>query len=504
MSTTFGELTGLAEAHLRAAARENSERRPGDAQRDLVNAVVDCMRSVDQLQRLGATAQPPYPDSDKSWRLAARELATSLTGARAALGPQPADAEHVAQRHVLHVRHAAVLVGAAHDLLAAHLAADGPRSDMGALITEEDGRRQVTLVAASLTKALADVVNTIRLDALALDRRPDPATAHRHLVWGAGIVRAAGGGRVPTPDYLLAVASRPSVRRHPVATGESREQLIENMIAAAARLHGASVRDTGRDGVRHYEARSLHTVATAMTAAHAICGQLLGQLAEGGGPSDVKSMPASAAQHLAEARSGQQKSFDAWLRVCDSWREVTGLAETTRSQQLRVDANDLVTRLGRLVYAESDWQPSVRMTGTLRSPVDLAPDGAALAAMLNVVHELTAHSALIATEHARLTSSLAGAGELLVPTATLPDTYDVPYRFARLPGPAQRQLTHEYQVAARGASDAAVPLAAIATLADAAAPTVGRRQAIELTAMRLPGRGPAPLSRCDFLEVEVP
>lgn len=238
-----------------------------------------------------------------------------------------------------------MLIGAAHDLLATHLTGDGRRSDVSPLISGVDGRRQVTVAAASLAKAVADVVSTIGPQDLDPGRRSDPATTQRHLLWGAGIVRTAASGSAPAPDYLHAVASMPVTRRPALRLGEPQDQLLEAILAGVARLHDAAMSDSGQGRVHHHHARSLHTVATAMTATHAICGQLLAQLSAAGSPIEGAFLPPAAAGQLADAARRQQAAFDAWLRVCDSWSGVKGLAETGRSAQLRLEASDMVTRL---------------------------------------------------------------------------------------------------------------------------------------------------------------
>jgi hypothetical protein len=405
---------------------------------------------------------------------------------------------------VLRVRQAAALIGGSHDLLATHLDGDGSRSDIAPLIRDVTGRRQVTITAATLARAVADVVSTVGPAHRDPTRIPNPRSASRHLRWGAGIVSTAAGWSAPTPDYLLAVAGLEPLRRIPVVAGESRERLLQEVLAGAQRLHGAALRDSQQPG--GHRARSLRTVATGMAASHAICAQLLAQL---NGPASLL-LPAALAPEavsgLIDATRYQQSAFRAWLHVCDSWQGVTGLAETAWSAEVRLETNDLVTRLGRLAYREPDWIPRPGMAGMLRDPADLAPDVAAFAALTHAMQELTSLSALIAADHARLSVALAAVSELLVPTATLPEDYNVPYRFAPIPGPTDSRLIQAYDHARGAACDAATPLSSVAVIAEAAAPMLGRRQQIELTAMRVAGLGHqhrVARSECAPLEIEL-
>ena len=137
----------------------------------------------------------------------------------------------------------------------------------------------------------------------------------------------------------------------------------------------------------------------------------------------------------------------------------------------------------------------------MRSPAELAPDPAALAATLTVVHHAAcAFEAIAVADQAALRAAYR-AGRLYVPTRTLPARYDVPRPYAPVPPDRAEHLDRTYRtcVAAVGRAVAALDRAAIALdapsrslaaarAAAAARPATGRAR--HLPAGRA-GSGPA-------------
>jgi hypothetical protein len=90
---------------------------------------------------------------------------------------------------------------------------------------------------------------------------------------------------------------------------------------------------------------------------------------------------------------------------------------------------------GRLAYADPAWTPDLGPAHVLRTPEQLAPSAAELAGLVAAVHHACdTLSQLAAADLSQLTIA-SRAGRLLVPTRTLPESFDVPHPFAPAPGP---------------------------------------------------------------------
>ena len=170
---------------------------------------------------------------------------------------------------------------------------------------------------------------------------------------------------------------------------------------------------------------------------------------------------------LASARTAAA-ARTTWLAAAQAWSRITtdarGSHLTRRGRSRRPGAVDRTDRLRRS-RLDPDRQP-VLATPPAASPCPRPRD---LATVVAAVHQASETlTSLAAADHAQI-GTAARAGRLLVPTRSLPDTFDVPHPFAPAPRDRIGALLATYHDARTASAQATATVAHVA--ADVRAPS---------------------------------
>jgi hypothetical protein len=164
---------------------------------------------------------------------------------------------------------------------------------------------------------------------------------------------------------------------------------------------------------------------------------------------------------LAAAADAANQTRAAWLTVAESWDSIT---TDTRGAMgsTGAEAAALALWTGSLAYANPDWTPALRPLHPPRAAEELAADADQLRGAVDsghhVAHTLT-QVAEADRDHVRIAAM---AGRLIVPTRSLPDEYDVPYRFAPAPPSHADSLLSSYTAALQASGKATAAMASVA------------------------------------------
>jgi hypothetical protein len=164
---------------------------------------------------------------------------------------------------------------------------------------------------------------------------------------------------------------------------------------------------------------------------------------------------------LTKAAEAVDRSRAAWLAVTESWNSIT--TDTRGSMgPAGTEAAALALWTGRLVYANPDWTPSLGPQHVPRLSDELALDIDGLREALDAAHHVAYTLTCVADADGDTARIASMAGRLIVPTRSLPDEYDVPYRFSPAPPSSADPLLSSYQQALQASQEAT---AATSTLA---------------------------------------
>jgi hypothetical protein len=150
-----------------------------------------------------------------------------------------------------------------------------------------------------------------------------------------------------------------------------------------------------------------------------------------------------------------------WLRVTEAWDSIS---TDTRGVMgwASVEAKALALWTGRLAYADPRWSPALGPRHEPRSAADLASSPDQVSQVVGAVH-YTCHTLAQVAEADLIQARTASmTGRLVVPTRSLPDSFDVPYRFAPAPGTRSEELTSSYKLALDASNKATDAIAEIA------------------------------------------
>ena len=157
-----------------------------------------------------------------------------------------------------------------------------------------------------------------------------------------------------------------------------------------------------------------------------------------------------------------------WLAAAQAWSRITTDTRGAISPAA-IEAADLALWTGRIAYADPRWTPTDSPFSAHRPPQDLAPDHGDLAYVVAAVHQACETlTSLAAADHTQI-STAARAGRLLVPTRSLPATFDVPHPFAPAPQDRIGAVLATYHDARSASAQATATIAHIA--ADVRAPS---------------------------------
>jgi uncharacterized protein YdbL (DUF1318 family) len=178
----------------------------------------------------------------------------------------------------------------------------------------------------------------------------------------------------------------------------------------------------------------------------------------------------ASARLLASAQAcGQARR--AWLRAARGWNRVTTDTRGVISPAA-AEAADLALWTGRLAYADPGWTLERGPSQAVRPPEALASRPGDLRVVVAAVHHACETLAQVAAADQEQIRTAAAAGRLLVPTRSLPDTFDIPHPFAHAPVGRVGQVLDGYRDAATASTRATAAVARVAAAVRAPSQTL--------------------------------
>lgn len=291
--------------------------------------------------------------------------------------------------------------------------------------------------------------------------------AHRGLLAASWAIGAAQEQHPARRDELALLASVP-VSALPSGgmppDGATVHALCEGVLATAERLRSAARRAAQQAAWSPLMTRESlrHTAGCCAVAASNVRLLLRTLAADRAGPC------ALANRALADAAAAADDARATWLRVAEAWDVVTTDTRSTMNP-VAAEASALALWTGRLAYASPAWTPAIGPQHAPRSAAELAPSPDGLRQVVDALH-YTCHTLTAVADADRAQARLAAMnGRLIVPTRSLPDGFDVPYRFAPAPATRVEPLLFSYDLAADADNEATAAVGQIA--ADVKAPS---------------------------------
>jgi hypothetical protein len=467
---TFGDFAATASRQLellrncaiaqrsgRASARTSADICSGirTAVHTMVSYSDDAGRVLDALPRSERRSFTP-------WIRAAEVTRTALTDADACLRPYAGTRRYADQHRpnpdVLSAAVRAMTLG--RDLLHTHL---GPRSG------ENLGHRSEwapVITSAPIACALLHHVggwarqlapHASRAAALsqgaASQDREGLYSASRSLWITSWAIGTAQDHQPVPPDHLRLTAAIPVNECLPACLPGKSEpvaNLCDGVISTAERLRSASTR-TPRSLLASRESFRHTAGCCAVTASN------LRIILRTLGSDDRLPCPSLIAVSYAADRAR-----NTWLQVAEAWDHIT--TETRGAKdQTATEATALALWTGRLAYANPDWTPALGPRHELRSLAELADSPEQVRHLVDALHH-SFHTLTEVAEAELNQARIAGTtGRLVVPTRSLPEDFDIPYRFAPAPATQCEPLLSSYQLAhqaSREGTDAVAEVAA--------------------------------------------
>jgi len=164
---------------------------------------------------------------------------------------------------------------------------------------------------------------------------------------------------------------------------------------------------------------------------------------------------------IAEAADAADRARAAWLTVTESWDSIT---TDTRGAMgsAGTEAASLALWTGRLAYANPHWTPDLGPLQPPRPAGELVADTHQLRGAMDATHHVCHTLAQVADADRDNVRVASMAGRLIVPTRSLPDGYDIPYRFAPAPPSSTAPLLSSYDQALQASAEATAAMAGIA------------------------------------------
>jgi len=479
MSTvTFGDVLDRARGHLDACAAVPDSALRGDS---LTAAAEMTGRLAATLSRFLADFAPysmaeaiTSDDLDPQVRVAvvAREVlqlaSASLRADDAAAGERWEGPAGVAAE----LEAAGTTLAAGRDLLGTHFTT----SDSGARLVRTDW--SVVIVSAPVTGALLDEVAqwvqqlgllTARLSAAGAADAAVPAAVSQKLAEGCRGLLAAGaalaterGSRSAAgsdAELLHAIPAGFRPERRAPGDAETAGELAEGVAVSAARLRFIA-RDAA-DGATWSPAMTADSWRWTATGAAVICNVSEIMLTTLSRQPDQSRYGPAAVSQLVSAAQAAAGACDRWREVAAAWTDVTTETRGLTSPSI-ADTGDLVVRLGRLAFADPGWSPVRGRTAPVREIADLAPDGQQAADVVGAMHHAADALARVAIADVHAVRGALRRSRIHVPSRTLPERFDVPYRYWNITLRAEASLTAAYRAAVGASGRLAVAMDEVA------------------------------------------
>ena len=365
---------------------------------------------------------------------------------------------------VAHLAAAAALLTAGRDLLRTHFGTDPDgwpqRRDWAEVITSVPVTRALLAEAGAWSRQLALLTGWLSLLSAPDPAVPEPvhqglAGAYHWLLTGSAAITAGQGDDPATEadtDLMRAIPVSLPPGRQPPQDGETVGELALGVAASAARLRMVA-QAAGEEAVWStvLTAESWRWTATGAAVICHLSELMLRSLAES--PGLAAGAPGAAAQ-LSGAAEAAAEASARWREVAAGWNLMTTETKGLTAPGI-ADTGDLILRLGRLAFTDPGWTPLRARSAPLRDVADLAPDTAQAAVVVGAVHHAMDSLAQVGAADLRAVDTAIRASRIYVPTRTLPEYYDVPYRYGNATPAATAALLDAYQ-AACGATDRAV------------------------------------------------
>jgi len=477
---TFGDLLDAARRHIDQASgipgRPEGDRDLLDVTRGMHAVVTMIGRHLqDATCVLGTVAcregaaPSPWPGACLQARRAADSAARHLRPPETARRP----GRSAATARGRHLIAAALSLAAARDLLQTHVTTrpDGTRryrSGWGPAIASPAASRALTAEMAGLARQVAALGTGLAMPPAGSwtqtsDARRAMNAACQNLRMLSGTVRAAhqrdavlAGDR----DLLRAIPVSVTPQRQLPDGSEPVTVLCHGVITAAERLrHSARHAAAQAPWSPQISAAALRDAAAASTAASHNCAVLLHTLASGTDGLRSRGTPTRYAQAAEAAGTAR----DWWLRVARSLDQVTSDIRGHVPADTAA-ARDLALWTGRLAYADPEWTLASGPGQPARPAGNLAAGPQETALVVAAVHHASDALQQLADVHHRQAHAAARADRFLVPTRSLPSTYDIPRPYAPAPPDRIGLVLTAYQHASTASSEAFASIAEVAAV----------------------------------------
>jgi hypothetical protein len=451
---TFGDFLDLTRRDLDPGSQPDGTA-AGDNLEEVIRALA---RLVTVMRRYTGdlTAAEACVRSDEALATAARFLALRRPVLPQTVTAQPSPLARRLER-------AAASLRMGRDLLHTHYSADyasrwRPRSEWAHAITSEAVTGALLAELARFARQAADQCSAVAVSPLAKvagDRRVRRRlNAACQWLWALEASVRATQQRAPTGGAgleLLAAIPVNALPPRPVLRGEEPVVVLcEGATSSAERVRHLAWRAAGRaTAPRNLTVASLRQVAENSTVTSHNCASLLDTLAARMAQAGYGEI----GEQLADAAQAAKGARGTWLSAARELTRVWTAATPGHVSAAAIEAAELTSWTGRLAYADPQWSLSDGPDRPLRPPETLAAEE--LPQMTAAVHHACETLAEVASaEHDQIWAA-ATAGRILVPTRSLPDQYDIPYRFARAPRERVELLLERYADAAQASRQAA-------------------------------------------------
>jgi len=514
-AVTLGDLLSRARGHLDASVAL-----AGTPQHS--ESVIAAARLTGQLARVLShylNDIAPYSADEAITRTDLERAARAAVDARQALqmaadGLRAGEADHgipanePAGSLAGHLAAAVTLLAAGRDLLRTHFSTDPggwpQRRDWAEVITSVPVTRALLAEAGGWSRQLAFLTGSLSLPSAPGPAVPPPvhqglAGAYHWMLTGSAAITAGQGDNPATAadaELMRAIPVSLPPARQPPHDAETAGELAGGVAVSAARLRiiaQASGEQAAWSTV--LTAESWQWTATGAAVICHLSELMLRPLAES--PRVAAGTPEAISQLNSAAEAAAHASAR-WREVTAGWKQMTTETSGLTAPGI-ADTSDLILRLGRLAFTDPAWTPRHARRAPLRDLADLAPDSASAAVVVGAVHHAADTVAWVGAADQRAVDTAIRADRIYVPTRTLPEYYDVPYRYGNATPAATATLLDAYQAARSATEHAVTGLDAVAVtinaptrvLAAARAATHAAADAGERRAAGQPDRRPA-------------
>jgi hypothetical protein len=375
-----------------------------------------------------------------------------------------------------HLAAAVTLLAAGRDLLGTHVRT-GPdgwpqRRDWAEVITSVPVTRALLAEAGGWSRRLAFLTGSLSLPSVPYPAVPSPvhqdlAGAYHWLLTGSAAITAGQGDNPATAadtELMRAIPVSLPPARQPPQDLETAGELAAGIAVSAARLRiiaQASGEQAAWSTV--LTAESWQWTATGAAVICHLSELTLRSLAES--PRVAAGTPEAVSQ-LDSAAEAAAHASARWREVATGWNQMITETKGLTAPGI-ADTGDLILRLGRLAFTDPAWTPLQARHAPLRDVADLAPDTAQAALVVAAVHHAADTLAWMGDADLRAVGTAARASRIYMPTRTLPEYYDVPYRYGNATPAATAALLDAYQAACGATGHAVTGLDAVAVTMNA-------------------------------------